>query len=88
MVPGARLVKAFNHHAFWNLAAEPGKEGGQRILFYASDDVAAKAEVAELINRLGFFGIDMGDIETGSRLFQPPQGPLAGHNLVKMALQI
>lgn len=45
------------------------------------------AEIAALIERLGFFGVDMGDIETGSRLFQPPSGPLAGPNLVKMALR-
>jgi hypothetical protein len=87
MVPGARVVKAFNHHAFWNLAADPDKEGGKRILFYAGDDQAAKSEVAALIERLGFFGVDMGDIETGSRLFQPPGGPLAGPNLVKMELR-
>jgi hypothetical protein len=87
MVPGARVVKAFNHHAFWNLAAEPTKEGGQRLLFYAGDDHAAKNEVAALIERLGFFGVDMGDIESGSRVFQPPGGPLAGPNFVKMELR-
>lgn len=87
MVPGARLVKAFNHHAFWNLAADPTKEGGQRILFYAGDDQAAKAEIAALIERLGFFAVDMGNIETGSRFFQPPGGPLAGPNLVRMELR-
>lgn len=43
MVPGARVVKAFNHHASWNLAAEPAKEGGQRMLFYAGDDAWDKA---------------------------------------------
>jgi predicted dinucleotide-binding enzyme len=87
MVPGARVVKAFNHHAFWNLAADPTKEGGQRILFYAGDDPAAKAEIAALIERLGFFGVDMGNIENGSRIFQPPAGPLAGPNFVKMDLR-
>jgi hypothetical protein len=87
MVPGARVVKAFNHHAFWNLASEPTKEGGQRILFYAGEDQAAKDDVAVLIERLGFFGVDMGDIENGSRVFQPPGGPLAGPNFVKMELR-
>lgn len=87
MVPGARLVKAFNHHAFWNLGADPAKEGGQRILFYAGDDQDAKAQIAALIERLGFFGVDMGDIENGSRVFQPPGGPLAGPNFVKMELR-
>lgn len=87
MVPGARVVKAFSHHAFWNLGADPAKEGGQRILFYAGDDQDAKAVIAGLIERLGFFGVDMGDIENGSRVFQPPGGPLAGPNFVKMELR-
>lgn len=87
MVPGARLVKAFNHHAFWNLAADPASNGGRRVLFYAGDDREAKADVAALIERLGFSGFDMGDIETGSRVFQPPGGPLAGPNLVMLPLQ-
>lgn len=55
-------------------------------MFYAGEYQAAKAEIAALIDRLGFFAVDMGDIATGSRLFQPPGGPLAGHNLVKMEL--
>lgn len=50
----------------------------------AGDDAAAKAEIAALIERLGFFGVDMGDIETGSRTFQSPGGPLIAHNLVKI----
>ncbi|CAG9183355.1 NADPH-dependent F420 reductase [Cupriavidus pampae] len=87
LVPGARLVKAFNHHAFWNLEADPATRGGQRILFYASDDQPAKIDIAALIERLGFFGVDMGDIETGSRLFQPPGGPLAGPNILKLELR-
>ena len=48
------MVKAFSHHAFWSLAAEPTKEGGQRILFYAGDDWQSKAEIAVLIERLSF----------------------------------
>lgn len=53
------------------------------MLFYAGDDAAAKAEIGALIERLGFFGVDMGDIETGSRTFQSPGGPLIAHNFVK-----
>lgn len=81
--PGARVVKAFNHHFHMNLEKDPGAEGGRRVLFYAGDDRAAKAEVATLIDRLGFFGIDLGDVEQGSRLFQSPGGPLIAHDLVK-----
>ncbi|WP_437937892.1 NADPH-dependent F420 reductase [Sorangium sp. So ce341] len=83
MVPGARLVKAFNHHFERNMAAHPARDGGRRVLFYAGDDVAAKATVGALIERLGFFGVDMGDIEVGSRTFQAPGGPLIAHNFVR-----
>lgn len=82
--PGARVVKAFNHHYFKNLEKDPGEEGGRRVLFYAGDDEAAKSDVAALIDRLSFFGIDMGDVEHGSRLFQSPGGPLIAHDLVKI----
>lgn len=51
--PGARVVKAFNHHYFMNLEKAPDAEGGRRVLFYAGDDEAAKAEVAALIDQLG-----------------------------------
>jgi predicted dinucleotide-binding enzyme len=82
--PGARVVKAFNHHFFMNLEKAPDADGGRRVLFYAGDDEAAKAEVAALIDRLGFFGLDLGDVEHGSRLFQSPGGPLIAHDLVRI----
>lgn len=82
--PGARVVKAFNHHYYMNLEKAADAEGGRRVLFYAGDDAAAKADVAALMEQLGFFGIDMGDVEHGSRLFQPPGGPLIAHDLVKI----
>lgn len=82
--PGARVVKAFNHHYFMNLEKGPDADGGRRVLFYAGDDAAAKAEVAKLIDQLGFFGLDLGDIEHGSRLFQSPGGPLIAHDFVKI----
>lgn len=82
--PRARVVKAFNHHYFMNLEKAPDADGGRRVLFYAGDDEAAKAEVAKLIEQLGFFGVDLGDVEHGSRLFQSPGGPLIAHDLVKI----
>lgn len=83
MVPGARVVKAFNHLSAAVLAGDPASEGGRRVLFYSGDDTAAKAEIGALIDRLGFFGIDLGDLATGGRLVQFPGGPLPAHNLVK-----
>jgi 8-hydroxy-5-deazaflavin:NADPH oxidoreductase len=76
-------VKAFNHLLAAVLAGDPTSEGGRRVLFYSGNDAAAKAEIGALIDRLGFFGIDLGDLAIGSRLVQFPGGPLPAHNLVK-----
>jgi predicted dinucleotide-binding enzyme len=43
----------------------------------------AKAEVGALIERLGFFGIDLGTLAIGGRPVQFPGGPLPALNLVK-----
>jgi predicted dinucleotide-binding enzyme len=83
LVPGARVVKAFNHLFASLLAGDPQAEGGKRVLFYSGDDDAAKADVGGLIERLGFFGIDLGPLAVGGRLIQFPGGPLPALNLVK-----
>lgn len=83
LLPGARLVKAFNHLRPELLAGDPQAEGGRRVLFFAGDDAPAKAEVARLIECLGFFGLDLGTLGEGGRLTQFPGGALATHNLVK-----
>lgn len=83
LVPGARVVKAFNHLQPHLLAGDPKAEGGRRVLFYSGEDAAAKAEVGSLIDKLGFFGIDLGPISVGGKLVQFPGGPLPALNLVK-----
>lgn len=83
LVPGARVVKAFNHLQPHLLAGDPTAEGGHRVLFYSGDDSRAKAEVGGLIERLGFFGIDLGSLAVGARLVQFPGGPLPALNLVR-----
>jgi len=83
LVPGARLVKAFNHLPPPLLAGDPQAEGGRRVLFYSGDDDQAKAEIGGLIDRIGFFGIDLGSLAVGSRLVQFPGGSLPTLNLVR-----
>lgn len=83
LVPGARVVKAFNHLQPHLVSGDPRAEGGQRVLFYSGDDTRAKTEVAGLIEQLGFFGIDLGSLAVGARLVQFPGGPLPALNLVK-----
>jgi 8-hydroxy-5-deazaflavin:NADPH oxidoreductase len=83
LVPGARVVKAFNHLPAYLISDDPQAEGGRRVLFFAGDDAHAKAAVSGLIERLGFFGIDLGSLEGGGQLVQIPGGPLPVLNLVK-----
>jgi 8-hydroxy-5-deazaflavin:NADPH oxidoreductase len=85
LAPGARVVKAFNHLRAELLASDPRSDGGQRVLFYSGDDTAAKGEIAALIERLGFAGIDLGPLEVGGRLAQFPGGSLPNQNLIKIS---
>ncbi|MDH4580575.1 NADP oxidoreductase [Pseudomonas sp. BN415] len=83
LVPGARVVKAFNHLQPQLISGNPASEGGRRVLFYSGDDARAKVDVGGLIERLGFFGIDLGALAMGGRLVQFPGGPLPALNLVR-----
>lgn len=85
LVPGARVVKAFNHLQPHLLSGDPRAEGGNRVLFYSGDDARAKLEVGRLIERIGFAGIDLGPISVGGKLVQFPGGPLPTLNLVKFS---
>lgn len=82
-VPGARVVKAFNHLPPHLLSGDPRAEGGRRVLFLAGDERDAKATVSQLIGKLGFLPIDLGTLAQGGRLSQFPGGPLPALNLVK-----
>lgn len=83
LVPGARVVKAFNHLQAQLLSGDPAAEGGRRVLFFSGDDADARASVATLIEQLGFFGIDLGPLAVGAGLTQFPGGPLPALNLVR-----
>ncbi|WP_417528964.1 NADPH-dependent F420 reductase [Marinomonas shanghaiensis] len=82
-VPGARVVKAFNHLDV-NVLPEPEVSGGQRVLFYSGDDAEAKADVSKLINAAGFFAVDLGSLEVGGRLASLPFGSLSATNFIKI----
>lgn len=83
LVPGARVVKAFNYlpaQVFANLDVP----NGQRTFFLAGDYADAKEQVATLMRQLHLIAIDLGSLETGGRLFESPFGPLAGIELAKI----
>jgi predicted dinucleotide-binding enzyme len=52
-------------------------------MFLAGDDASAKDKVSSLMDQLGFFGIDLGELKAGGQLFRTPGGPLSIHNLIK-----
>ena len=83
-VPGARVVKAFNHLPAALLAEDPRTAGGRRVLFFAGSDAAAKAQVAGLIEKLGFYGIDLGQTNEGGGAISIPGGALAVQNLIRL----
>jgi predicted dinucleotide-binding enzyme len=84
LVPGAHVVKAFNHLQAGLLSSDPAAQGGKRVLFVSGDDAAAKGAVMALVRQLGFAGIDLGTLDGGGRLAQFPGGPLPTLNLVKL----
>jgi 8-hydroxy-5-deazaflavin:NADPH oxidoreductase len=82
-VPGARIVKTFNHFDV-NVLPEPAVSGGQRVLFYSGDDADAKAEVRRLLDRTGYFPVDLGVLDIGGPLASLPFGALAATNFIKI----
>lgn len=67
---GARLVKGFNHLIAAVLDQDPAVHGGKRVVFLASDDDGAAAEVAMLAENLGFSPIKLGGLSEGGLLVQ------------------
>lgn len=86
--PGAKFVKGFNHLPAGTLAADPGVEGGRRVVFLASDDADAVAPVAALAQQLGFAPVNLGKLEEGGTLVQArgkSWAPLIFQDLFKKA---
>lgn len=50
----------------------------------AGSDAPAKAKVGELIDKLGFFGVDLGLLGEGGRAINIPGGALPILNLVRL----
>jgi predicted dinucleotide-binding enzyme len=67
---GGRLVKGFNHLVASVLGQDPAVHGGRRVVFLASDDDGAAAEIGALAERLGFAAIELGGISEGGLLVQ------------------
>jgi predicted dinucleotide-binding enzyme len=67
---GARLVRGFNHLVAAVLEQDPAVHGGRRVVFLASDDDGAAAEIGALAETLGFAPIQLGGLSEGGLLVQ------------------
>jgi predicted dinucleotide-binding enzyme len=65
---GAKLVKGFNHLVAAVLDQDPAVHGGRRVVFLASDDEPAAAEIGALAESLGFAPINLGGLSEGGLL--------------------
>lgn len=82
LLPGARVVKAFNALFARYIAADPRHEAGRQVLFLAGDDADAKDTVVRLTSEFGFAPVDVGSLREGGRLLQLG-GPLSGLHVLK-----
>ena len=67
---GGKLVKGFNHLGAAILGQDPAVHGGRRVVFLASDDDGAAAEIGALAEKLGFSPIKLGGLSEGGLLVQ------------------
>ena len=84
--PVAKLVKGFNHLGAAILDQDPAVHGGRRVVFLASDDDGAVAEIGALAENLGFSPIKLGGLSEGGLLVQAhgnTWGKLIFQDLVK-----
>jgi 8-hydroxy-5-deazaflavin:NADPH oxidoreductase len=72
LLPGARVVKAFNT-IFYRRLEEEGQlsEANRLAVFYATDDDEAGEIVARLIGETGFAAVRTGSLDEGGRRQQP-----------------
>lgn len=80
LAKGARVVKAFNH--LFGQFMDGSVEGGNRVLFYAGDDIAAKKTLKPMFEAMGFYPVDLGSLADGGRLMQVG-GALNGKHFIK-----
>ncbi|MCU1438642.1 MAG: oxidoreductase [Naasia sp.] len=75
-LPGASVVKAFNHIGAADLTTDgsPAGTAGRRALVLAGDDDSAKATVAALTDEFGFDVVDAGPLAEGWRIERDTPG--------------
>ena len=85
-LPGANLVKAFNHLPAEVLAEAPTVNGARRVIFLSGDDEKGLATAATLVEQLGFAPVSLGKLTEGGLLIQAQDNvwaPLIFQDLLK-----
>lgn len=83
-----KLVKGFNHLGAAILGQDQAVHGGRRVVFLASDDDGAAAEIGALAENLGFAPVKLGGLSEGGLLVQAhgnSWGKLIFQDLIKFA---
>jgi polyisoprenoid-binding protein YceI/predicted dinucleotide-binding enzyme len=81
LIPGARVIKAFDNMYAPKIADDPITDSGRRILFYAGDDQDSKDLFRSVVDGFGFAPVDLGPLQMG-RLMQV-DGPLTGLHAIR-----
>ncbi|HVC07871.1 MAG TPA: NAD(P)-binding domain-containing protein [Solirubrobacterales bacterium] len=81
LMPGARVVKAFNTLNARVIAQNPSS---RLVVFLAGHDADAKSTVSTFVDSMEFAPVDIGGVREG-RLMQFATGPLNSFHLMKIA---
>lgn len=79
LLPGARVVKAFNSLLMTNFVQPPRDGDYRRLLFVSGDHTDANQLVVDLIASFGFAVMELGPLKNSRA--QQANGPLAGPDL-------
>jgi predicted dinucleotide-binding enzyme len=82
LMPGARVVKAFNTLFAEVTAQNPRRTDGRLVVFLAGDDTDAKTTVSAFVDSMGFAPVDIGGVREGRLM--AGRGPLVGLHVVKL----